>query len=69
MESEERMRFRLGAEYRYEKYLFFRAGMATAPLTLTFGLGFMHEIYRIDLAVEHHNILGLTPQISFGLWF
>ncbi len=69
VESEERMRFRLGAEYRYEKYLLFRVGMVTAPLMLTFGLGFRYEIYRIDLAVEHHNILGLTPQISLVLWF
>ena len=69
LESEERMRFRAGVEYGYESYLFFRAGMATAPLVLTFGLGLHYDHYRIDLGVESHHTLGLTPQISLGLCF
>ena len=69
LENEERWRVRLGVEYCYRDHFLFRCGMATAPLLLTFGLGFRSTGYYIDLAVESHNILGLTPQISLGLWF
>ena len=68
LESEEILRFRCGAEYCYREHFFFRTGMATRPLTLTFGLGLRYESYCIDLATEVHNTLGLTPQISLALW-
>lgn len=67
LESEERLRLRCGAEYGYREHFFFRAGMATYPITLTFGFGLQYEHYRIDLAAEAHNTLGITPQISMSL--
>lgn len=69
LESEEALRFRMGVEYCYRDHFFIRAGMATAPLVLTFGVGFHYEGYRIDLGVESHNTLGLTPQISLAVCF
>lgn len=69
LESEERTRLRLGMEYCYGKILFFRAGMATAPVVLTFGLGVRYGNYVADIAVESHSTLGLTPQISLALCF
>lgn len=68
LESEERLRFRCGAEYCYREHFFFRAGMATGPVTLAFGLGIRYERYSVDLAVEAHNTLGVTPQLSMTLW-
>lgn len=67
LESEETLRFRCGAEYCYREHFLFRAGMATHPVTLTFGLGLRYERYHIDLAAEVHNTLGITPQISMSL--
>lgn len=69
LESEEEFRFRMGMEYRYRDHFFFRAGMSTAPLTLTCGAGVRYERYHIDLGIENHNTLGVTPQISLVVCF
>ena len=68
-ESEEQERLRMGMEYGYREQFFLRTGLATRPLLLTFGLGFRQPHYTIDLAVEVHNALGLTPHTSLTLWF
>ena len=67
LDSEERMRVRLGAEYCYRRHYFARMGLATNPMTIAFGLGARLGIYGIDLALEHHEYLGLTPQISLSI--
>ena len=66
-ESEECMRARLGLEYCYEKLFFIRSGLATNPLTLSFGLGWRQQHYSIDLATEVHSALGLTPQVTLSV--
>ncbi|MBO7101553.1 MAG: hypothetical protein J6V98_05970 [Bacteroidales bacterium] len=68
-ESEECARLRMGMEYCYREQFYLRSGLATRPLLLTFGLGFRQHHYAIDLAVEVHNTLGLTPHTSLTLWF
>ena len=68
-ESEDCMRLRLGMEYCYRQQFYLRTGMATQPMLFTFGLGFRQPHYAIDLAVEVHNTLGLTPHTSLILWF
>ena len=68
-ESEERMRMRLGMEYCYEGRFFLRTGLATHPMIFAFGIGMRQQHYAIDLAVEVHNSLGLTPHSSLTLWF
>ena len=67
LESEDVPRFRCGFEYCYKEHFFFRAGMATHPVTLAFGFGLQYERYHIDFAAEAHNTLGVTPQISISL--
>lgn len=69
VEQEDRLRFRLGMEYGYEKHFFVRAGMHTAPVTFCFGLGIRYGHYAFDLAAEVHSVLGITPQTSLVLWF
>ncbi len=66
-DSDERLRIRGGVEYCYRSHYFIRAGMATAPTTLTFGLGLRRSFYAIDLAIESHEHLGITPQITLAL--
>lgn len=68
LESEERLRLRFGAEYSYGRHFFFRAGFATHPFTLGGGIGVRYKIYVVDIGVETHNRLGITPQISLALW-
>ena len=67
-EAEERMCLRFGMEYHYSGVLFFRAGMATNPLTATFGVGVRYHMLSIDIGVETHRALGITPQTSLTLW-
>ncbi len=81
-ESEERLRLRAGMQYLYHNSLALRAGMqylyhnslalragfSTAPLVLTFGAGFRVGRMQLDLAVETHRWLGITPQTSLMLW-
>lgn len=69
VESEERWRLRLGAEYCYRQHFFFRAGMATAPLVVTAGMGVYYGRYLVDVSVESHPVLGLSPQIGLALCF
>lgn len=68
LECEERTRMRLGMEYIYDCWQL-RGGMATQPVVLTFGLGMRRPHYSIDLAVEVHSALGITPQTTLALWF
>lgn len=60
-------RLRCGMEYTYDGRCSARAGFATAPLVLTFGVGYRQARYTIDLSTEVHRTLGLTPQLSLGL--
>lgn len=62
-------RLRCGMEYTYGSHCSARAGFATSPLVLTFGVGYRQPHYTIDLSTEVHQTLGLTPQLSLGLCF
>ncbi|MBQ8704603.1 MAG: hypothetical protein IJ524_09560 [Bacteroidales bacterium] len=68
-EGEERSRLRAGVEYVYADSWMLRAGMATRPAVMSFGLGFCRGALRVDLAAEVHSLLGITPQTSLALWF
>lgn len=69
VESEDCWRLRLGAEYCYRQHFFFRAGLATAPLVVTAGGGIYYDRYLVDISVESHPVLGLTPQIGLAICF
>lgn len=68
-EFEECARLRMGMEYDYEHLFLFRAGIATAPLVATFGIGFHHRLLSIDLGVEVHQVLGVTPHTTLSVCF
>ena len=67
-EQEDCARVHMGMEYTYEKMVMFRAGIATAPLVATFGLGFRHKMFSVDLGAEVHQVLGITPHTTLTLW-
>ena len=68
-EIEECARLRMGMEYDYENRVLVRAGMATAPLVATFGIGFRHSMFSIDLGAEVHQTLGITPHTTLTICF
>ncbi len=64
---DERIRLRGGMEYTYGKHIAARAGLATNPLILTFGVGYTSQRYTVDLGTDVHPTLGLSPQISLAV--
>lgn len=69
VESSDCLRLRGGMEYTYQDVLFVRAGMSTNPMVFTCGLGVKEGALGLDLAVEVHRVLGITPSCSLRLWF
>ena len=67
IEKEERMRVRMGMEYDYRGTLFFRAGMATNPMTAAFGVGVRMSRLTVDIGAAVHRVLGITPQTTLTL--
>ena len=60
---------RAGMEYGWRQMLFVRTGMPTRPGCFSFGLGYAHRNYHIDMAAQMHPVLGLTPQLSLSYLF
>lgn len=69
VESEDRLRMRMGMEYLHADFLALRAGLATHPMTFTCGIGLRYQSLSFDLCIGSHPALGLTPQTSLTLWF
>lgn len=60
---------RTGLEYSPVKRLCFRAGVSSAPMSLSFGLGWITKSISFDLAFSYHRVLGYTPYISLSYTF
>jgi len=59
------VRVRVGLEYQLLESFFLRAGIATEPSVLSFGIGyFLMDQWRLDLAASYHQYLGFTPGIG-----
>ncbi len=70
LEKEDCLRWRFGMEYCYNGQCFLRMGMATQPTVFTFGVGArLWQRYALDLAIEAHNALGITPHLTLMLCF
>lgn len=69
LESDDRIRIRGGVEYTYREVLSARAGMATNPMVVTCGMGVKQGALGLDLAVQVHSSLGVSPSCSIQLWF
>ena len=57
-------RFKSGLEYQVMDQFFLRAGVATTPLELSFGLGYHLKKVHIDFGTAYHQILGWSPHFS-----
>lgn len=69
VESDDRVRLRCGMEYAYEGTLFFRAGLATNPMLVSFGVGAKYGMMVLDIGAEVHSALGLSPCCSVTVCF
>jgi len=61
---EHRPLFRAGAEYRFTKPFLARIGIATNPMSFTFGFGLETGRIKIDISSEYNQALGFSPSVS-----
>lgn len=60
---------RAGLEAKVVEALALRAGVGTAPVRYSAGVGFVAGPLRADVAAEVHEALGLTPAVSLQVGF
>ncbi|MEI6123520.1 MAG: hypothetical protein WCQ95_07810 [Bacteroidota bacterium] len=56
--------FKTGFEYHITKHIFLRMGIATNPMTYSFGTGFEFSKFKLDISASYHQVLGFSPQAS-----
>jgi hypothetical protein len=61
------LRLKSGLDYSVAKYFFFRAGVATQPVEVSFGFGYKMKALQLDMGTAYHQQLGWSPH--FGLTF
>jgi hypothetical protein len=61
------LRLKAGLDYMVARSFYFRAGVATQPVEVTFGFGHKMKSFQLDLGSAHHQQLGWSPH--FGLTF
>jgi hypothetical protein len=61
------LRMKAGMEYAIAKPFFFRVGVCTEPIELTFGFGYRMKSFQLDLGSAYHQQLGWSPHV--GLTF
>jgi hypothetical protein len=59
------LRVKVGMDYQMLDNFYFRAGLATKPVELSFGFGYKFKQFQCDLGSSYHQILGWSPHISF----
>ncbi|MEX0660863.1 MAG: hypothetical protein WEA58_06775 [Balneolaceae bacterium] len=63
------MSYRMGVEFEMIESLFARAGTTTEPETYSFGFGYSADRWLINVAMQQHIPLGLSPALDLGLRF
>ena len=66
LENEQNGNLHLGLEYKIINELALRTGFSTNPAKISFGVGYTLNKIQIDVAVNKHQVLGYSPQISVG---
>jgi len=56
--------FKAGVEYMVIKDFFIRAGISTNPVQNSFGIGYVHNRLKADIAFSTHQLLGITPHFT-----
>mgnify|MGYP001168982640 FL=1 len=64
------LRSKFGVEYSPAKQFFVRGGFATAPIELSFGMGYRFaDALLFDFGAAYHQQLGWCPNVSFSYLF
>jgi hypothetical protein len=58
-----------GLEYEISKKVAFQLGMKSNPWINSFGFSYKAKGLRINIAMEYHQLLGISPGISFDKYF
>jgi hypothetical protein len=58
-----------GLEYEITKKLAFQLGMRSNPWLNSFGFSYQSKNIRINIAMEYHQLLGISPGLSFDKYF
>lgn len=58
------LRFKSGLEYQIKDNVYFRGGVATAPVEFSFGTGYDFGSIQLDLGTAYDMILGWSPHFS-----
>lgn len=59
------LRVKAGMDYQLLDNFYFRAGLATKPIELSFGFGYKFKQFQCDIGSSYHQVLGWSPHISF----
>lgn len=68
-EVPQRITYRTGLVYSFDRFFLLRAGVFSNPTTYTTGVGFRSNHWQIDIASSFHAILGSSPQFSMSYAF
>lgn len=60
---------RTGIEFNPVPQLYARSGISTEPVTWTLGFGFEADNLFVNIAIQRHEILGMSPAMDFGMHF
>ena len=61
--------FKAGLEYKAVKEFYLRIGISTNPTLSCFGFGINLKNFKIDLAANYHQVLGISPQVNLSYSF
>ena len=61
--------FKAGLEYRAVKEFYLRIGISTNPTLTCFGFGINLRNFKIDVAANYHQSLGISPQLGLSYVF
>lgn len=61
--------FRGGVQAEIFRSLFVRGGITTEPSTYSFGFGYEASKWNVNMGLQQHNPLGLSPAVDLGLRF
>ncbi|MBO6792776.1 MAG: hypothetical protein JJ895_02605 [Balneolaceae bacterium] len=56
--------YRGGLEIEIVESFIGRVGISTEPVTYSFGFGYQHSRFDINLAVQQHEVLGMSPGLD-----
>lgn len=61
--------FRSGVQFEIIQSLFIRAGITTKPETYSFGFGYQSRNWNVNVGLQQHNPLGLSPALDLAVKF